>query len=137
MSNKKIIIENLEIINNPKGNIFKFLDKKNKTFNNFGELYISEIKQNKVKAWKLHKEMIMNLVVPVGHVKFVFFNTDFELIYDIIIGENNYKKINVLPSIWFGFKGIDKKNLVLNFSNIIHSDKESLNLDLNTINYEW
>ena len=34
----------------------------------------SKIKFGKIKAWKFHTKMILNLIVPVGKVKFVFYS---------------------------------------------------------------
>ena len=47
--------------------------KKNELKNwTFGEAYFSKIKFNKIKAWKYHSKMTLNLAVPHGKVKFVF-----------------------------------------------------------------
>ena len=43
-------------------------------YNGFGELYFSEVNFGEIKAWKKHKKMVMNLIVPCGEVKFVFFD---------------------------------------------------------------
>ena len=60
--------------------------------------------------------MTMNLVVPVGKVKFVFYDEDKDIFDEHIIGKNDYFRITVFPEIWFGFlKSLDKKeNLVMN-----------------------
>ena len=42
--------------------------------NEFGEVYFSSIKPKSVKAWKLHKKMTLNIVVPVGKVRFALFD---------------------------------------------------------------
>ena len=36
------------------------------------EELFSTIKCNKIKAWKRHLKMTMNLIVPLGNVKFIF-----------------------------------------------------------------
>ena len=41
--------------------------KKNELKNwTFGEAYFSKIKFNKIKAWKYHSKMMLNLAVPHG-----------------------------------------------------------------------
>ncbi len=40
-------------------------------FQGFGEAYFSMAEAGAVKAWKLHRRMTLNLVVPVGEVRFV------------------------------------------------------------------
>ena len=51
----------LKNITNSKGNIIKLIRKDSKNFSNFGELYISKINYGKVKGWKKHTNMKMNI----------------------------------------------------------------------------
>ena len=128
----------LTIINNQKGNIYKIMNNKDSFFKKFGEVYFTSIKKNSVKAWRFHKRMTINLVVPIGKVKFVFYIPKYDYYYVTEIGQNNYCLLNVKPKIWFAFKGLDKSpNLILNFSNIIHNDNEILKKDLKEFNYSW
>ena len=53
---KGLEINKLKEINVPKGNVLKFLDKKDKSFKEFGECYLSCIKFNAIKGWKRHKK---------------------------------------------------------------------------------
>ncbi len=50
MKVKSVKILKNRIIFNPKGNIIKIIDKNNKFFFKFGELYFSEIKKTKPKG---------------------------------------------------------------------------------------
>ena len=52
---KDIKFLNSKIISNNKGNIIKIINKNNKEFIKFGELYFSEIKKSYIKGWNLHK----------------------------------------------------------------------------------
>ena len=45
-----------KIINNKKGDILKFISKKDSFFKKFGETYFTEIKKNKTKGWNYHKK---------------------------------------------------------------------------------
>ena len=129
-----------KIIDLKNGNIYKMLNKNSKFYRGFGEIYFSGIKYNKVKAWKIHKKMRMNLIVPFGSVKFVFCNDKQKPFKEIIIGskKNEYKIIVIPPKIWFGFKGYHKPySLVCNFSNIVHDPSEVESCDIKDINYEW
>ena len=138
MTLEKIKVKDLPVIEIDGGNVLKFLNSNDSEYEGFGEIYFSQVKFKKIKAWKCHTKMTMNLVVPVGRVKFVFcenINGPFE---ELIIGENNYKCITVKPNIWFGFQGLKKaQNLVSNFANLEHRDGEVKRLDLNEINYLW
>ena len=78
----------------------------------------------------------MTLIVPVGKVKFVFY--DEEKFMPIILGDNKFYKIIVPPNIWFAFKGISKgKNVIFNLANIKHNDKEVIRKKNNEIKYNW
>lgn len=111
------------------------------SFINFGEFYFSFIEKNAVKAWKCHTRMTMNLIVPVGDVRFVFYKKleDGKDQFRIEeIGENNYARITVPPGIWFGFKGLTlKRNLIANLADLTHDKDEVKRLLGSDINYKW
>ena len=74
MSNSEIKVIPLKRINTSGGDVLHALKSSDEDFNNFGEIYFSWVEKNAVKAWKKHTRMSMNLVVPVGLVRFVFYN---------------------------------------------------------------
>jgi dTDP-4-dehydrorhamnose 3,5-epimerase len=134
---KNIKIIKLKSFKNDKGDVFRAFRKNEHKIGKFGEVYFSWIKRNAIKGWKLHKKMHMNLVVPVGAVKFVFcHNNKFK---EIVIGEKKYSRIYVPSNILFAFQNVSrKKSLVVNYSNIIHQKKEeTINLSLKELNYLW
>lgn len=133
----QIKIENKNIIKNLNGDIYKFLSKDSKLFSEFGEVYFSEIKKNKIKAWKMQKKITMNLIVPIGNVKFVFLDRNFNLLDIITIGKKNYKLLNIPPLIWYGFQGLSEINLISNLINKTHNDNDMLRLGKNEINFDW
>lgn len=133
-----IKVNNAKIIKVNFGNVYKVIDNKSIGYSKFGEAYFSFINYKKIKGWKRHSKMRMNLVVPVGKVQFVFYSHKNNKFKKIIIGEKNYKRITVEPGIWFAFKGLSKKtNIILNISNIKHSPKESDSIELKSIYYKW
>ena len=133
-----IQVHDLNIIPVEGGNVQHFLRSDESSFNGFGEAYFSFIEKGKIKGWKLHTRMTMNLVVPVGEVGFVFYvesNSSFQVLK---IGTNNYKRLTVPPNIWFGFKGLGLySNLVVNLSNIIHDPSESKKAEISKLNFDW
>ena len=62
------------------------------SYKEFGEMYFSFIKKDAIKAWKKHKFMTMNLIVPIGSIKFIF-TEDFQDYKTIIVGSNNYARL--------------------------------------------
>ena len=135
---KSLKINSSKRINNSKGDLIKFINKKSKTYAGFGEIYFTFINYNKIKAWKLHTKMTMQLIVPIGEVKFVFFDEKFNKYKEIILSEKNVKVLTVPPNILFGFKGIKKgKSLLANLSNIVYDDKEVINYPIKYLKYDW
>ncbi len=135
---KKIKALNVEIIKNQKGNIFKTFNKKNINFKKLQEMYFSTVKFNSIKAWKFHKKMQLFLTVPVGKVKFVFFDQLTNKFYSTTIGEKKQKILIVKPKIWFGFKGLGKrKNLIVSCSTLKHNKSEILRKKIKEIKYKW
>ena len=70
----KIKVTKLKIIKLPAGNIMRALRKNELRNWTFGEAYFSKVKFGKIKAWKFHTKMTLNLIVPLGKVKFVFYS---------------------------------------------------------------
>ena len=132
-----IIISPLDRIANPLGDILHALKSSDVGFDNFGEAYFSIINHNSIKAWKRHNKMTMNLIIPVGKIKIVFYDYK-KNFYEEIVDRNNYVRITVPPKIWFGFKGLSKElNLLLNVSNIKNNDKELDRKNISEIYYDW
>ena len=130
MSLSKIKTIKLKISTNPKGDVLKYLTKKNKYFRKFGEVYFTEIKKNMVKGWNFHKKSWCLLAVPYGKVKFTFAENINSKKKTIIIGKKNYSIIVVPPRIWFNFMSIKKISLVVNTLNHVHNKNETLKIPI-------
>ena len=134
----KIIVTQLKIIKSPAGEVMHVLKKAELKNWNFGEAYFTKIKFGKVKAWRCHLRMTLNLVVPKGKVKFVFYSQKENIFKVVEIGQKNYCRVTVPPKIWFGFKGCHKnESIILNISNAQFNSKEILRRKINEIKYNW
>ncbi len=130
--NKKVIITPEKIVNHPKGNIFHCVKSNSINFYSFGEAYITKILYGEVKGWKKHNEMILNLLVPSGSVRFYFFDQENDESFSLIIGHENYKRLTVMPNIWMAFEGLKKgENVILNIASIPHDPDEASNQHIN------
>jgi dTDP-4-dehydrorhamnose 3,5-epimerase len=140
---KGLEICTMKIIPHPKGKIMHVLKKTDAVFSDFGEAYFSAVVQNEIKGWKRHTKMILNIVVPVGEICFVFFDDrvgseTFNQFYTITLGLENYCRITVPPMIWMAFKGVgNDNNLLLNIASIEHDPTESENKLLSEIPFNW
>lgn len=119
------------------GNLYHGLKESDDGYDKFGEVYFSSIKKNKIKAWKMHTKMKMNLIVMSGEIRFNFIDLSKNIIerYEINLSINNYKRITVNPGLVFGFKGISDNNILVNIANIAHDDNEVMNYDIKEYNF--
>ena len=131
-----IKIKPLKQINVEGGNVLHALKASEEEFYGFEEAYFSTIEINKIKAWKRHLRMTMNLIVPVGEVQFNFYSQEKKLLSNTIIGERNYSRITVPPMTWFGFKGLaSSTSYILNISNQFHDPSEVERKPLSFLNF--
>jgi len=138
---KDVLVSPLDVIDTPGGSVMHAIKKTSEGYKGFGEAYFSNIEYEAIKAWKRHRIMTLNLVVPYGEVQFVLFdnrNNTNGKIQKIKISQKNYCRLTVPPLIWMGFKGLDKSgSIVMNIGNIQHDPLEVDKLNLNEINYKW
>lgn len=139
MSAKRIKLTPLMKINTSGGDVLHGLKKNEDSFIGYGETYFSMIDYQSIKAWKMHLEMTLNLIVPVGKVRFVFCDSTEDTSFRVEdIGEENYSRLTIPPKIWFGFKGISKKtSLVVNIADLTHDDNEVIKKDPKLFKYKW
>ena len=133
----------LSIIDGDTGSVFHGIKKTDKGFREFGEVYFSSVIKDSIKAWKLHKKMTLNLIVPVGKVLFCFLDTrenstTYKKPFKIILSQDPYYRLTVPPNIWFGFKGLhDGLNLITNIASIPHDPDEMMRKKINDIEMDW
>lgn len=120
------------------GDVLHALKQQDQGFSGFGEAYFSFVAPGAVKAWKIHKRMTMNVVVPIGSVRFVFHLQGGDVYRVEDIGADRYVRLTVPPGIWFGFKGLGaSENLILNIADIAHDPAEVDRLPISEIKYSW
>ena len=128
----------------PKGDIYHALKSTDEGYAGFGEAYFSQIEKGEAKGWKRHNRMVLNLVVPIGAVKFVIFD-DREgsatkgQFYEVILSpETNYQRLTVAPGLWMAFYGVGEGHSML--MDIIpepHDPSEADRKDLSDIPYPF
>jgi dTDP-4-dehydrorhamnose 3,5-epimerase len=138
---KDVLITKLDVIDTPGGNVMHAMKESNVGYSGFGEAYFSQVDRGTIKAWKRHKKMTLNLVVPVGEIRFVLFddrevsNTQFQ---EVIISRDNYCRLTVPPMIWMGFQGLSGAgSMLLNIANIEHNPHEVDKRNIEQIEFNW
>ena len=137
---KDVVVTPLDLIDTPGGMVMHAMKETSLGYAGFGEAYFSQVHDGAIKAWKRHKKMTLNLVVPVGEIKFVIFDdrNGLKQFQEVIISRSNYCRLTVPPMVWMGFQGLsDGVSTVLNITNIEHNPKEVDRLKIEKINYDW
>ena len=141
MKLEDIIVTPLQRIHVAGGDVLHAMKQTEAGYSDFGEAYFSWVFVGAVKAWKRHVKMTINVVVPVGQVRFVFrhVTSDGDEEFRVEeIGEDRYARLTVPPGIWFGFQGLNApQSLLLNIASIPHDSNEIERLALTDINYNW
>lgn len=125
----------LRQIPDERGKIMHMLRADATHFQQFGEIYFSCVYPGAIKAWHIHRQMVLNYAVIVGHVKLVLYDDREEsstkgLVQELFVGESNYCLVTVPPLVWNGFKGVgDKMSIVANCATIPHDPEEIERLD--------
>lgn len=133
-----VILTPLKKIHHPKGDIFHAMKKSDVGYNGFGEAYFSNINRDDIKGWKKHTKMTLNLIVPLGEIQFIIYDEDKKEFFNTKLSvDNNYQRLTVKPGLWMAFRGLQENNVLLNLASIEHDPKESINIDLTDISYEW
>ncbi|WP_406611057.1 dTDP-4-dehydrorhamnose 3,5-epimerase [Agarivorans sp. JK6] len=140
---KGVAVTKLKQIGNEKGDVYHALKYSDGQFHGFGEAYFSHVLPNEIKGWKKHSEMVLNLIVPVGKIKFVVFDDrptsdSCGEFFEIVLGPNNYYRLTIAKDLWVAFQGVESgDNILLNIANIEHDPNESTNKELSEIGYIW
>ncbi|MBN3041114.1 MAG: dTDP-4-dehydrorhamnose 3,5-epimerase family protein [Candidatus Omnitrophica bacterium] len=140
-----VVIKELRKISDERGCIFHMLRRDEPEFEEFGEIYFSMVKPGAVKAWHLHKQMILNYAVICGDIKLVLYDdrtvsSTKGKVFELETGENNYCLIKIPPGIWNGFCGLgNKPSIVANCASLAHDPNEIIRIDpySNQIPYKW
>lgn len=109
----------------------------------FGEAYFSTIEPGAVKAWKRHRKMILNLVVPIGSIRFVIHDdreesSTYGVFNEVVLSKDNYCRLTIPPMLWMGFQGTGKETgLLLNVASILHDPDEVDRKEINEFDFDW
>ena len=130
-----VILTPLKKIPNVNGDVLRAMKASDKGFVGFGEAYFSCLNRGVTKGWKKHNKMTLNLIVITGEIKFVIYNE--RNYFEVILSKDNYQRLTIAPGLWLAFKGLSKKNTLLNLASIEHDSNESESMNLYDYDYTW
>ncbi len=133
-----VLVTPLRQIATEGGDVWHGMKANDPGYAGFGEAYFSCVSDGAVKAWKRHTRMTMNLVVPLGCVRFAFSDDGSTASRVEVAGPERYVRITVPPGIWFGFQGRHAPvSMVLNLASIPHDSTEVERRGVADFTFDW
>ena len=125
-----VIITRLKKIDDERGSVMHMLRNDSEIFSKFGEIYFSISYPKAIKAWHMHKDMILNYACVEGKLKLVLYDDranskTFGKIQELTLSTDDYFLVTVPPLIWNGFVNIGSNNSILaNCSSVPYRNDE-------------
>ena len=141
-----VIVKPLQKIPDERGCIHLMMSNDDNIFEQFGQIYFSEVYPGVVKGWHAHIKTTLNYAVIKGMIKLVLYDKREDsptcgVLNELFIGDKNYCLVHVPPRIINGFKGIGTKPaLVANCSTHPYDENEILRFDpfdTSVVPYDW
>ena len=141
-----VVVQPLKQIADDRGSVLHMMRSDSDLFQQFGEVYFSEIHPGIIKAWKRHKKQTQNLTVPIHKIRLVIYDARLSSsthgkISEYEIGRpDHYKLIHIPPMLWYGFQTLgDQTAMIANCADQPHDpeETESLPVDSSEIPYQW
>jgi dTDP-4-dehydrorhamnose 3,5-epimerase len=130
-----VLLTPLRQIAHPQGDIYHALRADAPGYVGFGEAYFTHVHAGLTKGWKRHNRMVMNLVVPDGHVRFHLYCEAAGSTVTVELGDaaERYARLTIPPGIWVAFTGLGgRTSTVLNLASLEHDPTEADNVPLDT-----
>ncbi|MCD7942793.1 MAG: dTDP-4-dehydrorhamnose 3,5-epimerase family protein [Bacteroides intestinalis] len=128
----------------PKGDVYHALKSTDEGYVGFGEAYFSQIEAGAVKGWKRHNQMTLNIIVPIGAIKFVIYDDregsatygKFEEV--VLSAVDNYQRLLVFPGLWMDFQGVGEGvSMLMDIIPEPHDPQEASRKELSEIIYHF
>lgn len=134
----------LRTISAPGGDVLHAMKRTDAGFTGFGEAYFSTILHHGIKDWRRHLRMTMNLVVPLGSIRFVLYDdrtdstTHGAWMQICLSRDKNYQRLTVPFGIWMAFQGLAApSSMLLNIADLPHEPDEAERRPLDFFKFDW
>lgn len=138
-----VVLTSLRIINVQGGDVLHGMKRGEPGYFGFGEAYFSKVQSGFIKAWKRHREMKLNLIVPSGAIRFVIYDDRLGSFvpgkyFSVTLSNTNYQRLTVPPMVWFGLQGVHcSESMLLNIASIPHDPNEVDTRAIDQIAFDW
>ncbi len=123
------------------GDVVTFVKQGDAGIETVAEVYGSFIMRGARKGWRRHNRTTMNIVVPVGEIRFVLYDNRTNkdgAFQEVTLGDDSYTRLTVPPGIWMAFEGIaEGQSLLWNAIDHLHDPTEADTQELSAIPYAW
>ena len=129
----KLKVYKNNIKKNNKGNVYKYIEI-SKSFKKISEVYFSKIKKNSIKAWKKNKTSNQFFYIFDEKIILKIFDDrkkDRKMHVFTLGKKLKYSKIFIPKNVWYGFKGLEKNNVIVNCLSTLHKNCKMQSLDIN------
>ena len=115
------VIEEIKVIEtkriaHPQGDILHYVKKEYDFSRELGEVYFSQVNPFTIKGWKVHREIVQHLFVPMGRVEFTIVDLRQGESRKIVLDENAPSVLIIPCGLWYAFKNLnDSQSLIANY----------------------
>ena len=131
MKIKNVKVHLRKLIKNKKGNILKYISKKDVFIKQFGEVYFSYINKNKTKGWNLHKKNKCFIICLYGQVLVHLIDQrklskSFNQEMKVNLNSSKGKILEIPSKVYFSLNSKKKDSIICNFLEFPHSKRETI-----------
>jgi len=141
-----VTVKNLRLIPDERGWLMEILRRDWDVFEGFGQVYVTTVYPNVVKAWHMHKKQTDCMVCVKGMIKLVLYDGREDSstrgkIDEFYLGEKNPMLVKIPPNVWHGFKAVEETAFVINVPTELYDygnpDEYRLPPNTDKIPYDW
>ena len=133
-----VLLTPLAVVPVAAGDVMHAMRRSSPGFTDFGEAYFSCLQPGAMKAWKRHRRMTLNLVVPVGQVSFAIIDAEGGMGRRYELGPASYGRLTVPPGLWVGFRNMGSTlSMILNLADLEHDPDEEDRAAADRFAFDW
>jgi dTDP-4-dehydrorhamnose 3,5-epimerase len=142
-----VVLKTLRLIPDERGYLMECLRSDDEIFEKFGQVYVSAVYKDAVKAWHYHKVQTDFVVCVSGMIKLALYDNrqdspTYGTVEQIFLGEQNRILVKIPNGVYHGWKGLASPlSLVMNCPDRLYNYQEPDEFRMdpydNDIPYTW
>ena len=137
----------LKVIPDERGRLMEILRSDDDFFQKFGQVYVTTVYPDVVKAWHYHESQTDNIACVQGMIKLVLYDkrensSTYQEVNELVIGVHNPLFVQIPEKVCHGWMGVsENESIIINIPteayNYDNPDELRINPHENDIPYEW